>query len=302
MKLIFIHGRDQQGEDPQMLEQQWRTALEIGLTRAGLALPVNTEIAFPFYGNRLAELIKTIDTPLVSGVVPKGTVASKQEAALEGELLYEMALHAGITDADVQAQYSGLPQEKGPLNWEWVQALLRALDRTPMGGSIIKRVTRDVSVYLTYKAVRTAIDSLVNAVFVDNGPYVVVGHSLGSVVGYNVLHKLPVTVDVRAYITVGSPLGIKAIKQQLDIPLAMPASVQTWYNAMDEKDYVALYPLDGNHFPIKPLITNKQDVDNHTDNRHGIDGYLDDPEVASAIYQALQDKYTAPLKPDHFVK
>ena len=59
---------------------------------------------------------------------------------------------------------------------------------------------------------------------------------------------------------------------------------------MDERDVVALYPLDPTHFPIAPSvppINNKQDVDNNTENHHGITGYLSDPEVAQTIYAAL---------------
>ena len=40
---------------------------------------------------------------------------------------------------------------------------------------------------------------------------------------------------------------------------------------------------------MTPSITNKTNVNNHTDNRHGIVGYLDDPDVAKKIYQALRD-------------
>jgi hypothetical protein len=53
---------------------------------------------------------------------------------------------------------------------------------------------------------------------------------------------------------------------------------------------VALYPLDPKNFPIDPAvpaIENKRDVDNDTDNRHGISGYLGDPVVARRIHDAL---------------
>jgi hypothetical protein len=56
---------------------------------------------------------------------------------------------------------------------------------------------------------------------------------------------------------------------------------------MDEGDVVALRPLDGEVFPITPPIRNKTTVDNHTENRHGIVGYLDDPEVAREVLDAL---------------
>jgi hypothetical protein len=45
-------------------------------------------------------------------------------------------------------------------------------------------------------------------------------------------------------------------------------------------------PLDRKNFGV-PGIENKVDVDNHTKNRHGIAGYLDDAEVASRIHEAI---------------
>ena len=51
---------------------------------------------------------------------------------------------------------------------------------------------------------------------------------------------------------------------------------------------MALYPLDSDNFPVQPAITNNNTVRNHTDNRHGIDGYLDDPSIAKIILDALE--------------
>ena len=52
-------------------------------------------------------------------------------------------------------------------------------------------------------------------------------------------------------------------------------------------DVVALYPLDADNFPVRPAIENNPTVKNHTDNRHGIVGYLDNPDVAKRILNAL---------------
>jgi hypothetical protein len=287
MKLVFIHGRSQQGKEPVKLQQQWEKALANGLQSAGLSLPSGVTVSFPFYGNKLDELVKQVNAPLVADVVMRGAAPDSKEAEFRGQLLSEMANKSGITDAEIQKYYTGQPQEKGPLNWEWVQSILKALDEiTPLGEAVIDAFTRDVYVYLSYRAVRKVIDDIVSA---DLGasPCVVVGHSLGSVVGYNVLGKIAPSINVRRYITVGCPLGIKAIKSKLDTPLAMPQCVKDWYNAMDERDVVALYPLDTNNFPINPAIENKTDVDNFTDDRHGIEGYLSDPYVAQKIYEAL---------------
>lgn len=286
MKLIFIHGRAQQGKDPVQLQKEWEDTWQKGLDRAGLQRPPSIQVAFPFYGDELDKLLKELDAPMVEDVVYRGAAPDSVEATFRGELLYEMAKDAGVSDAEIQAHYKGLPQEKGPLNWGWVQAILQALDRTPLGGETLDAFTRDVYVYLTIKAVRKRIDAIVTGVFSD-GPCVVVAHSLGTVVGYNVLSKLPQTVQVKKYITVGSPLGLNAIKKNLESPLKMPPCVESWFNAYDDRDVVALHPLDGNTFNITPAIENKMDVDNQTDNRHGIIGYLNDGVVATKIREAL---------------
>jgi hypothetical protein len=64
-------------------------------------------------------------------------------------------------------------------------------------------------------------------------------------------------------------------------------SVQVWNNAFDSRDIVALNPLDRANFPVQPEIRNYGDIKNHTNNRHGIDGYLDDPIVAGWVLDAL---------------
>ncbi len=87
----------------------------------------------------------------------------------------------------------------------------------------------------------------------------------------------------------GSPLGLASVRPFLDLPLGMPSCVQNgWFNAYDERDFVALNPLDKKFFNIQPPIENKNDVDNQTENRHGIIGYLNDAVVARKIYEALK--------------
>lgn len=286
MKLLFIHGRDQQGKDPVLLKKEWLDALDAGLKKSGLKLPEDVQVLFPYYGDRLSELVKELDAPLVDDVIFRGAAPSSGEAAFRAEIFYEMAQKSGISDQQIQAYYHGLPHEKGPLNWEWIQAILKALNKTPLGDRAIDRFTRDVYVYLTNDGVREIINEVVTD-SVKQGNYVVVGHSLGSVIGYNVLHELGPGVKVTRYITVGSPLAVEPIKRKLKSPLHMPVVVKDWYNAMDERDVVSLYPLTDKTFPVTPSIRNKTNVNNHTENRHGIVGYLDDQDVAREIHSAL---------------
>ena len=284
MKLIFVHGRSQGDKDPDVLKQTWEASLDEGLRNAGLPRPPGLEIALPFYGRTLDDLVKQLDAPLVADVAEKGAAQDDAEAAFRGEFLTEIAERNGITDEQISKFFDDGVQERGALNWKWLHAVLKALDRhKKMGDVVLDSFTRDVYVYLTNAGVRRRIDDIVSKELTDD-PCVVVGHSLGSIVAYNVLrdHNNPVI----RYITVGSPLGIKAVKNRLP-RIEMPQSTSSWHNARDPEDVVALYPLDASNFSTSPAINNHNNVDNPTDNQHGIIGYLPDKWVAKSIYEAL---------------
>jgi hypothetical protein len=87
-------------------------------------------------------------------------------------------------------------------------------------------------------------------------------------------------------ITLGSPLGIMQIRNAFR-PLKYPPGVQGWFNAYDERDYVALYPLDQNNFALTPAIENYGAVQNQPPGRHAIVDYLSNEKVADRIFGAL---------------
>ena len=231
MKLVFVHGRDQQGKVRADLQRVWEEALDVGLASAGLPRPQGMSVAFPYYGDELERLVKALGTPLVAGVRTRGDNPDTAEADFRGRLLAELAAGAGISEVVIAEQLGGLPTEKGPLNWPWVQAILRALDRTPLGEASIDAFTRDVYVYLTNDVVGRTIDKMVVDAIGDE-PCVVVAHSLGSIVTYRSLRQLGARANVRRFITVGSPLGVTAIREHLLPPAlarpeGVPASVRT---------------------------------------------------------------------------
>ena len=287
MKLVLIHGRGQAGQDPAQLQHTWLAALRYGCDRGHVQLPADTVVEFAYYGDLLADLVAQVGTPLGQELRAKGLVPVPNEA-LQGEILAEIAARAGVRESDIRLETGNLPIQKGPANWEWVQAIIRALDHIPgLNSQLIDAFTRDVYVYLTYPGVRAQIDKVV-ADALGNEPCVVVAHSLGTVVAYNVLRARAATPQYPKLVTVGSPLGIRAIKQQLATPLVSPPCVGQWFNAYDDRDVVALVPLDAQTFNVTPPIANKSDVLNFTDNRHGIEGYLADPVVARQVVLGLQ--------------
>jgi hypothetical protein len=287
MNLLFIHGRSQEHKDPVLLQQEWESALRDGFKAAALPPLQNVQVVFPFYGDLLDQLVQQINKPLLEDVAKsRGAGVDKRELEFKAALLMDMAKGYKIDD-DIDDHYEGDVKEKGPLNWQWVHAILKTLSHTPMGETSIDKFTHDVYVYMTFPYIFNAINKMVSDKL-SAGKWIVVAHSLGTIVGYNVLCKVveQSNIVVKRYITVGSPLGIQTIREHLG-PLCKPACVGDWYNAYDPRDVVALFPLDSANFNIQPPIVNYGKVNNFTDNRHGIAGYLSDPYVAKHLAEAL---------------
>ncbi len=158
--------------------------------RRVVSLPAVVDVALPFYGDILDSYTKEMGIPLTSEISARGSGLQEEFLVFQAQVAEQVRLGAGITDAQVDAEYGSDPQPRGPLNWKWVQAIGRsdAQQRLPSGTT------------------RSTHETL-------------------------------------------------------------------W----------PLYPLDASNFPVSPAIENNSAVKNHTDNRHGIAGYLDDATAAKRI-------------------
>jgi hypothetical protein len=57
-QLIFVHGRSQEHNDAKALKTEWLAALQGGLAKSNLRLPIEeTDVRFPFYGNTLFDMV-----------------------------------------------------------------------------------------------------------------------------------------------------------------------------------------------------------------------------------------------------
>ena len=264
----MVHGRGQGGRSEAELSTIWTETLQEGFHAAGKPWPAGLKIDLPFYGDALDAITARSRLPTPDDVVQKGPGQN---------LAFEQFMQSALDEM----------QQKGIQNWGWVQAIARAIDKrlTPASDFTIETFLSDVFLYVTRKEVTREIDAIVEA-RLTNEPTLVIAHSLGSVVAYNVLRRRHRTMDLRGFITVGSPLGLRAISSKLGVA-ENPAAAVGWTNAYDERDIVALNPLDDEYFPADPAILNHDGVDNDTDNRHGIVGYLDDRQVVLKVAQAL---------------
>lgn len=280
-RLLFVHGRAQGGRSEGELREEWMSALEEGALRSGHLIPKDLDVVFPFYGDLLDTLVAQFNLDLSKDFTTKGDSFEDDFLAFQAEVANEMRHRIGITDQQIDEIYGNNPREKGPQNWEWVQSIIKAIDSfSPNTTQIfLELFLRDVYIYMNSPLVRRRIDETIIA-GIDDRPTIIAAHSLGTVVTYHILQNNP-KLNVPLYFTIGSPLAIRAIRRRFE-PLKHPVSVGNWLNAYDERDVVALYPLDEANFPITPRIENIG-INNQTDNRHGISGYLDKASVAGRL-------------------
>lgn len=287
-QLVMIHGRSQQEKDSIALKQFWIDSLKKGMAKIGKDLPITPDdIRFPYYGDTLAQLCDGEPASTAAQIVVRGEIDDSAERMFAAAMIKDLARQLGITEAEAQQYMDGTVKSRGIENWPVVLGFLRALDKhVPGAGSAsIALATHDVYQYLRTFGIAQEINAGVIKAFTPGADTVVVSHSLGTIVAYEVLKELGTGFKVPQHITLGSPLAIPAVKQAL-APMSKPACVGEWFNGRDPVDVVALYPMKTDDFPIKP-IKDEVKVANFTENHHSIEGYLEFPAVAQWIYDAL---------------
>ena len=285
MKIVLIHGRAQGGRSSQQILEQWVPGLKAGMHAAGLTLDPSIPIVAPFYGDVLDSMSEQA-IRFRPEVVTRGTPPSGDVDEVTAAMIEQMAIRAGLDIDQVLDEENVSVVERGPERWGWVQALARRLEaKYPwLARTVIGKVTSDVKSYIDFPHIQDAVHDIVVPALED-GPTVIVSHSLGTVIAYWSLVEHVPNADVPLLITAGSPLGLNTIKKRLPQPLRIPHGVQRWLNVTDQEDIVALHPrLDQDTFI--PGIENVDDVENGED-PHAIERYLSDPRVARAIHAAL---------------
>lgn len=181
--------------------------------------------------------------------------------------------------ADTLAQ-AGEPEEPGAkLPLETLP--LPRTGRTAVFRLLVKHAFKDVHGYFfggSGPAMREVVEETLAGV--DGGPLVVVGHSLGTILAYEVLMEQGREVEL--LVTVGSPLAITEVQDHLARPPAVPTGVAAWRNASDLRDLVALDHTLRPEFAPQERVTDLL-VTNDSGNHHGISEYLSQHEVRAPV-------------------
>lgn len=138
-----------------------------------------------------------------------------------------------------------------------------------------------------------------------NDNILLIAHSMGSIVAFDVLTFLTDKINIHTLVTIGSPLGLPIVvgkiaaeqRQKLNGQSFMctpPSVVKYWYNFSDILDKVALnYQLaddfSPNKYGVKPvdfLVVNNYELNGIT-NPHKSYGYLRTPEFSTILNEFI---------------
>lgn len=122
-----------------------------------------------------------------------------------------------------------------------------------LAGRFVERSLTQVARYLSDDLIRNDAQDRVLS-HIGSETRLVIGHSLGSVVAYEALHR---TEHPVALLTLGSPLGLRNIiyERLRPQPSHVPRSVSRWDNLVDVDDLVAAHLDLAPYFPPGPEST-----------------------------------------------
>ncbi|MGV3710759.1 MAG: S8 family serine peptidase [Gemmatimonas sp.] len=138
-----------------------------------------------------------------------------------------------------------------------------------------------------------------------SGPVVVIAHSQGTMISYGVLmEKEFADLDVRLFVTMGSPLGITEVQDFIrELPncrnLQVPPNVRRWVNVSDPLDPVALDKNLSNEFKASARGVK---IENHTKfnpdsprHPHSATGYLALENVRQPVRESVDTSLFQPV-------
>jgi hypothetical protein len=289
MRLILVHGVNQQGKNESLIKKEWLSALDTGIGRPGAS--GGLDVAAPFYGDALYRASGSKFT----GVIAQGVDGDTGETTFFASALQEQAQAIGAGAGAISKEERLIAVEGGSRVVEQsllmnrrLNALLRVIEKlSPMHGEIVMSLLKQAYVYLKRPGVDNLVDAIVRPVL-DAGPGIIVSHSLGTVVTFKLLRQLALEhrpIQVPLFVTLGSPLPSMAIQAALGPAFVIPNGVQRWLNMVNVDDLIALgRGLDASNFTAG--IDNLTHLHTVDDDPHSIKGYLGDKQVGEAIMAA----------------
>ncbi|MEU1352132.1 endopeptidase [Streptomyces sp. NPDC005795] len=289
--IVGVHGIKQGRTSRRELIKDWNKALNRGITALHGQDVVRSD----------PRLIPTLEIPHWSSLLARGAdrlgpsdFFPDDSTALTAD---EEAFIVEAMDDLLTPQERALAEELDPTTLGLpklppsVTRRAMVYDRRTPDSVVGKLITclREVRFYLKHPNLASKVQEHVVKAFSDDTATVVIGHSLGSVIAYDLIRQEQIAAPgtaVHTFVTCGSPLGIPAVRRAMNIPgpelLAMPAHVK-WLNVYDPDDVVT----GAAGLALGARNVTDVEVDNGNIDPHAVQAYLRTLPVARAATRSL---------------
>ncbi|EAU54942.1 alpha/beta hydrolase [Mariprofundus ferrooxydans] len=315
--VTFIHGIGNKPEQKELLTR-WRRALANAATPLDLSAEgVTSEMVY------WADVLYA--EPVSSDTYEESSSEGSDIEGVAGET--EVVSLSQSTDTDESLWISAIAQRLGTESFNLYDhseaqssfsapegSFANELERIPLPWVVkkefLRRFIRDVHHYL-FNSTSTPrpgetyeVQTEIRKRFIEKlkladgkaGPHIVVSHSMGTVIAYDCLKRVPECPCVDALITIGSPLGIDEIQDKLkpewsrNDGFPQEKVISDWNNFFDPLDIVSRLDThlanDYKREGVEVILDQRQSNDGLW--RHDVEKYLKGREVSSAIEQLLE--------------
>ncbi len=307
--VIGIHGLNKKPTQA-TLDRYWRLSIAEGLEKHEQETDLQFDFASAYWANLMGRpfLRDEHDEPADGEINEEPYAPSPREAkASPLRALVEDA----ITDVQGGFEIAGrilLGRLKSELGFGF--DLARFLFNK-FAGALLDALLKDLARYYGDDVLREKVQAQLRSVLEDHSDrkIMLVAHSMGSIIAYDVLTQLSAPgndIEVDRFVTIGSPLGLRYVKQrgeknpQQPQATKTPNCVKSWVNMGDRRDPVALDIDLANDFAANGRGVLCEDIRVRNDyeivkpgekepdaNPHKSYGYLRTPEFAGRVHEFL---------------
>ncbi|HHJ37912.1 MAG: hypothetical protein AXA67_07855 [Methylothermaceae bacteria B42] len=163
---------------------------------------------------------------------------------------------------------------------------------------VLRLKLRDLSRYYEEPQINSRLQARLSDQILEhrNRRIIVIAHSMGSIIAYDVLHQLQhnPAIAIDHFITIGSPLGLPYVKAKAieanDGPPRTPENVKAWVNFADRRDPVSIDTHLSDDYGANQEGIRVQDdlvMNDWGGIHHKSYGYLRTPEFSDYLQKAL---------------
>jgi hypothetical protein len=300
--VTFIHGI---GNKPavEALRSSWLTSLSDSDGLDFAAEDVSSSMAYwadfmyaePLSSSRAAESLEAVEKQGIQDVDMGWFETADGE---EKELVSRLAAKIGAAEVATAepVRPTEAPGDEELLPPFMAERFLRTFLRDVHHYLFNERYSpRPGSEYLIRDAIRERVLETLRQGAQQPGPHVVISHSMGTVIVYDCLKRVGATPRVDALVTVGCPLGLTEIQDQLKPEWSRPNGFPTerlggrWLNVYDRLDVVAAADpkLANDYRRAGDEVVVDLREDNYGRWRHDIGKYLAGPKLRTEVAKLL---------------